>query len=125
MESARRLPRDGHGPRRSVVAAETVPVGRGGNGKQHHGESRGHLGVMPKRPRLPARVERKLETTLTEKFKTDVRMLPQSGPLEGQAVDTARGRHETGLSVTLLGNRGEGRRATPVVRVTSSVRRPV
>ena len=62
-------------------------------------------------PGLPAYVEGKLETTLTEKFKTEVRMLPQSGPLEGQAVDTARSRHETGLSVTLLGNRGEGRRA--------------
>ena len=48
---------------------------------------------------------------MTEKFKTDVRMLPQSGPLEGQVVDTARGRHETGLSLTLLGNSGEGRRA--------------
>jgi len=37
-------------------------------------------------PGLPAYVEGKLETTLTEKFKTEVRMLPQSGPLEGQAV---------------------------------------
>ena len=39
---------------------------------------------------------------MTEKFKTDVRMLPQFGPLEGQAVDNPRGRDETGL----LGNLG-------------------
>ena len=53
---------------------------------------------------------------MTEKFKTDAGSplagrLPQSGPLEGQAVDTAWGRHETGLPLTLLGNSGEGRRA--------------
>ena len=48
---------------------------------------------------------------MTEKFKTNVRVFPQPGPLEGQAVDTAWGRHETGLPLTLLGNSGEGRRA--------------
>jgi hypothetical protein len=46
---------------------------------------------------------------LTEKFKTDVRMLPQFGPLEGQAVDNPRGRDETRLTETLLGNLGEAK----------------
>jgi len=57
---------------------------------------------------------------LPGKFTTDVRMLPQSGPLEGQAADTAWGRHETALSATLPGNIGEGSRAH--ARVTRSVR---
>jgi len=57
---------------------------------------------------------------LSRKFKTDVRMLPQFGPLEGQAVDTSRGGDETGLSVTLPANMGEGRRSKD--RVTRPVR---
>jgi len=57
---------------------------------------------------------------LTGKFKTDVRMLPQFGPLEGQAVDNPRGRDETGLTETLLGNLGEGRGS--IEPVTGSVR---
>ena len=36
---------------------------------------------------LPVEVEARLATRLTEKFNTDVRMLTQFGPLEGQAVD--------------------------------------
>jgi hypothetical protein len=54
--------------------------------KQPHGKSRGLLGVQPAGPRLPAHALGTLETTLTEKLKTDVRVLPQLGPLEGQAV---------------------------------------
>ena len=49
-----------------------------------------------------------METTLTEKSKTDVRMLLQFGPLEGQAADTSGGGDETGLSGMLLGKIGEG-----------------
>jgi AraC-like DNA-binding protein len=78
--------------------------------KQPHGESRGHLGVMPRGPRLPAHIEGKLETALTEKFKTDVRMLPSvrtarragsrhgvGSPRNGSVRDAARqqGRGET------------------------------
>ena len=63
-------------------------------------------GFLKEGPRLPARVGRKPETTLTETFKTDVRLLPRFGPLEGQAVDNPRGRDETGLTETLLGKLG-------------------
>jgi len=58
---------------------------------------------------------------LTEKFKTDVRMLPQFGPLDGQAIDNPWGRDETGLTEMLLGNLGEGRGSFEPV--TGSVRR--
>lgn len=44
---------------------------------------------------------------MTEKFKTDVRMPTQFGPLEGHAVDNPRGGDETGVATTLLGNIGE------------------
>jgi hypothetical protein len=56
-----------------------------------------------------------------ETFKPNVRILPQFGPLEGQAVDNPRGRDETGLIETLLGNLGEG--SGSFEPVTSSVRR--
>lgn len=58
---------------------------------------------------------------MTEKFKTDVRLPSQIGPLEGQPVDNARGGDETGLAVTLLGNMGE--RKSMKGTVTSSVGR--
>jgi hypothetical protein len=59
--------------------------------KQPHGKSRGLLGVKPAGPRLPAHALGTLETTLTEKLKTDAGSplagrLPQLGPLEEQAV---------------------------------------
>ncbi len=56
---------------------------------------------------------------MTEKFKTDVGMLPQLGPLEGQAVDNPRGWDETGLTETPLGNRSE--ESGSIEPVTSSV----
>jgi len=43
---------------------------------------------------------------LTEKLETDVGMLSQFGPLEGQALDNPRGWAETGLTEALLGNLG-------------------
>ncbi|HEY2534028.1 MAG TPA: hypothetical protein VGJ20_39920 [Xanthobacteraceae bacterium] len=45
---------------------------------------------------------------MTEKFKTEVRMVPQFGPLEGKAADKPRDRYETGLAQALPGM-GEGR----------------
>jgi hypothetical protein len=48
-------------------------------------------------------VEGRPETTLTEKFKTDVRMLPRFGPLDGHAADNRLGWDKTGLTETLLG----------------------
>ena len=50
-----------------------------------------------------------LETTLTGKFKTDIRMPTQVGPLEGRAVDNPGGRDETSLSEMLPGNIGESK----------------
>ncbi|MBO0759496.1 MAG: RRXRR domain-containing protein, partial [Bradyrhizobiaceae bacterium] len=44
---------------------------------------------------------------MTEKFKTNVRMPTQFGPLEGHTVDNPGDRDETGVPVTLLGNIGE------------------
>jgi hypothetical protein len=58
---------------------------------------------------------------LTEKFETDVRMLPQFAPREGRAVDNPWGRDETDLTETLLGNLGNG--SGLVEPVASSVRR--
>jgi hypothetical protein len=59
---------------------------------------------------------------LTEKFKTDVRILPQFGPREGQAADKPRPRDETSLTETLLGKLGALGRGS-IEPVTSSVRR--
>jgi hypothetical protein len=42
-------------------------------------------------------------------FKTDVRMLPQSGPLEGRVADTMRGHHETDSPAMPVVNIVEGR----------------
>ena len=50
-------------------------------------------------PPLTPKSKGRLETTLTGKFKTDVRMPPQFGPLEGPAVDYPGGGDETGLSL--------------------------
>ena len=52
-------------------------------------------------------------------FQTDVRMLPQSGPLEGRVADTMRGHHETGPSAMPVVNMVEGREAR------ASVTRPL
>jgi len=51
--------------------------------------------------RLPDQVERQLKATLTEKFKTDLRMPPQFGPLESQAADNPRGRDEKGIGLPI------------------------
>ena len=55
-------------------------------------------------------------------FKTDVRMLPQSGPLEGRVADTMRGHHETDSSAMPVVNMVEGRGAQ--APVTGPLRAP-
>jgi hypothetical protein len=56
---------------------------------------------------------------VADRFKTDVRVLPQLGPLEGKTADTPSGRHETGSAQTPVCNIVEGRR--PQGRVTRAV----
>jgi len=43
-----------------------------------------------------------------DRLKTDVRMLPQSGPLEGRVADTVCGHHETDSPATPVANIVEG-----------------
>ena len=82
----------------------------------------GGLGAKPK-PRLIRVSEREVSSRnryVEYRFKIDVRMLPQSGPLEGKAADKPGGRHETGLAQTPSTQHSRGETARE-----GSVERPV